>query len=349
MKKRTCSASVQETRFFSKTNEFFEVYLARQVMASIHTIRSYRAGLSVFFDYVTTVKGFTPKNFLFSDCTFNLVLGFLQTMKDTLHYAPGTVNSRLAALRSYLEYVADDNIEVMSVYIAVLKVPTVKVPKEIRPIVKPESLRLLLDAPENTKIGNRDRFVMTLLYDSGIRVGELQSITLGDITARSGNWMILINGKGRKQRTIVLSDKASRHMDAYMKAWHSGNNDPSRPLLYTVIHNNLSPMSTRNIERILKKYGDMMRNEHIDIPETVYPHLLRRTRATDLYQQGVPIEQVSALLGHSMIETTRSYYASPSLEQMRAAIQKGIGPEPDDCKQEWIGSVDEIKKKLGLK
>jgi len=64
---------------------------------------SYRAGLSVFFDYVTTVKGFTPKNFLFSDCTFNLVLGFLQTMKETLHYAPGTVNSRLAALRSYLE------------------------------------------------------------------------------------------------------------------------------------------------------------------------------------------------------------------------------------------------------
>src|SRR5574344_1040649 len=86
MKKRTCSAPVQETRFFSKTNEFFEVYLARQVLASIHTIRSYRAGLSVFFDYVTTVKGFTPKNFLFSDCTFNLVLGFLQTMKETLHY-----------------------------------------------------------------------------------------------------------------------------------------------------------------------------------------------------------------------------------------------------------------------
>lgn len=349
MKKRTCSAPVPETRFFSKTSEFFEVYLARQVLASIHTIRSYRAGLSVFFDYVTTVKGFSPRDFLFSECKFNLVLDFLQYMKETLHYAPGTANSRLAALRSYLEYVADDNIEVMSVYLAVLKVPTLKVPKEIRPIVKPGTLRLLLDAPENTKIGNRDRFVMTLLYDSGIRVGELQSITLGDITAGSGNWMILINGKGRKQRTIVLSDKASRHMDAYMNAWHSGNKDPSRPLLYTVIHNNLSPMSTRNIERIFKKYGDMMRNEHIDIPETVYPHMFRRTRAENLYQQGVPIEQVSALLGHSMIETTRSYYASPSLEQMKAAIQKGIGPEPDDCKHEWIGSVDEIKKKLGLK
>jgi len=50
-----------------------------------------------------------------------------------------------------------------------------------------------------------------------------------------------------------------------------------------------------------------------------------------------------------MIETTRSYYASPSLEQMRSAIQKGIGRVPDDCKQEWIGSVDDIKKKLGLK
>lgn len=58
MKKRTCSTPVPETRFFSKTNEFFEVYLARQVLASIHTIRSYRAGLSVFFDYVTGLSLF---------------------------------------------------------------------------------------------------------------------------------------------------------------------------------------------------------------------------------------------------------------------------------------------------
>jgi len=349
MKKRTCNSPVIEIRFFSKTNEFFETYLAKQALASIHTIRSYREGLSVFFDYVTTVKYFTPRDFRFSECTFNLTLGFLQYMRETLHYAPGTVNSRLAALRSYLEYVADDNIEVMSVYLAVLKVPTLKVPKTIRPIVKPDSLKHLLDAPENTRKGNRDQFIMTLLYDSGIRVGELQSITIGDIIARSGNWMILINGKGRKQRTIVLSDKASRHMQAYLEAWHPGENDPSRPLLYTVAHKVLSPMSIRNIERILKKYGDLIRNEHIDIPEAVYPHMMRRTRATNLYQQGVPLEQVSALLGHSMIETTRSYYASPSLEQMKTAIQKGIGPEPDDCKKEWIGSIDEIKKKLGLK
>ena len=74
---------------------------------------------------------------------------------------------------------------------------------------------------------------------------------------------------------------------------------------------------------------------------------MRRSRATSLYRDGVPIEQVSALLGHSQIETMRSHYASPSPEQMKAAVEKGSMQEPEQ-KPEWIGHTEEIKRKFGL-
>ena len=74
--------------------------------------------------------------------------------------------------------------------------------------------------------------------------------------------------------------------------------------------------------------------------------MMRRTRACGLYQDGVPMEQVAVLLGHSDIETTRTHYAKPSKEQMQESMKKGMQQEP--IKQEWVGNTDEIKRKFGL-
>jgi site-specific recombinase XerD len=189
--------------------------------------------------------------------------------------------------------------------------------------------------------------MLILLFDSAVRVSELVSITLGDIVEDNGVYTILIHGKGRKERCIVLSDKAGSHMKAYLKAYHADSAAAARPLFYTSIHGNISSMSVRNVERILKKYGTIARQNTSEIPETVSPHTLRRSRATTLYRDGVPIEQVSALLGHSQIETTRSHYASSSPEQMKAVVEKGSQNEPDR-QQEWIGHTDEIKRRFGL-
>ena len=105
-------------------------------------------------------------------------------------------------------------------------------------------------------------------------------------------------------------------------------------------------MSVRNVERILHKYGEVAKATNPGIPASVYPHMMRRTRACGLYQDGVLMEQVAALLGHSNIETTRTHYAEPSKEQMRESMKKGMDKEPD--KKEWVGNTDKIKRKFGL-
>ena len=70
-------------------------------------------------------------------------------------------------------------------------------------------------------------------------------------------------------------------------------------------------MSVGNVERIIKKYAPKIRPEHPNLPEHCYPHMVRRTRATNLYQDGTELELISRILGHSSTETTR-IYAVPS-------------------------------------
>ena len=74
---------------------------------------------------------------------------------------------------------------------------------------------------------------------------------------------------------------------------------PFTPLFYTVIKGNLSAISTGNVERILNKYVEIIRPEHPELPQKLYPHMLRRTRVSGLYQNGVEIELVSRILGHA--------------------------------------------------
>ena len=336
-----------ESLFFSKSTDFLDSYLERQAGKSSYTRKTYKAGLSSFYDYVTVVLGISPMLFQYSQCSYQLVLNYSQYLQEVLCRKNSTVNSKLAAIKTYLEYVSDCDATVISVYVSVCRVPYLTVPKVQLPIIQTKDLAGFLDSPAHTRIGNRDRFMLILLFDSAIRVSELVSITLGDITEDNGAYTMLIHGKGRKERCIILSDKTGAHMKAYLKGYHGNNAAASRPLFYTVIHGNVSTMSVRNVERILKKYGTIARENSPEIPESVSPHTVRRSRATTLYRDGVPLEQVSALLGHSQIETTRSHYASPSPEQMKAAVEKGSQMEPEQ-QPEWLGHTDEIKRLFGL-
>ena len=332
--------------FFGRTYDFLNVYLVKQAGRSEHTRKSYRIGLGAFFDHVTARLGLDPTRFTFGMCTYELLLGWSQRMQEG-GLAPSTVNSRLAAVRSYLRYAADGDPTLVSVWLASCKVPTLAVPKRQRPIIEADDLAAFLDAPEHTRKGNRDRFILVLLFDTAMRAAEFVGVTLGDLVLPDGApASVLVHGKGRKERRIGLSAKADAHLRAYLDSYQAGGRDPSTPLVYTVIHGEVHAMSERNVERIVAKYGDVVRREHPDIPRT-HPHMVRRTRATTLYRDGVPIEQVSTLLGHQQIETTRSHYAYPSPEQLREAVEKGSGQEPG-TPREWVGHEDEIRRKFGL-
>jgi integrase len=105
-------------------------------------------------------------------------------------------------------------------------------------------------------------------------------------------------------------------------------------------------MSERNVERIVQKYADVVRQKGFTIPERVYPHMLRRTRASGWYRDGVPIETIAVILGHSDAKTTRKSYASPSVEMLREQMSSGTDVEPEAFEEKPLWKNDEELARL---
>lgn len=115
-----------------------------------------------------------------------------------------------------------------------------------------------------------------------------------------------------------------------MKLYHE-DDDRNRPLFYIKLNENLSKMSAGNVLRMIKKYAEQIRLEHPHLPKKIrcYCHMVRYARATNLNPNGVDIELVSRILGHSSTQMTR-IYASPSMEMMKNAMNAATGTIPEE-------------------
>ncbi len=335
--------------FFSMTLDFLEIYLVKERDGSSHTRKSYQEALSMFRKYLSNEKQCSIKTFRFSDCTYDFVLDYRNWLYDTKNYSAATANHRLAVLKSYIQYAAARDLTIQQIAFGVEEVPFLRNPKKIRPILNKEQLSKLFILPRNTHLGRRDTLILALLFDTAIRVEELVKLKKGNVILFVTEPYILIEGKGNKERTIALNSKTVALLKDYMEEFHEDGSSDG-PLFYTVIKGEKGRMSTRNVERLVKKYADMLRNQATGVPESVYPHMLRRTRASGLYRDGVDISLISKVLGHSSIETTKDYYAIPSLEQKRSAMEKGSACEPAvQQEQLWPDDEDELAKICGLK
>ena len=187
--------------------------------------------------------------------------------------------------------------------------------------------------------------ILILLYDSAIRVSELLSLNVSSVNLDANIPYLRIYGKGDKERIIAITDKTAGHLKNYLKVYHNMI-VPDDPLIYTVIKGHKDRMSVGNVERIVKKYAAQISSEYPDLPEHCYPHMLRRTRATNLYQDGTELELVSRILGHSTTETTR-IYAAPSVDMMRKVMESGN--LKSDEKPLWSDDEAEMARICGLR
>lgn len=336
--------------FFSMTKDFLEIYIP-QDSSSRKTVKTYRDGLTVFRRYVTDERCLSIKDFTFQQCTFDFILDYRNWLLDSQQKAPSTVNNRLAAIRSYLHYAAAKDISLQQIHLNITAVPFLRVPKKMRPVIDDQdTLRALLDAPPNTRTGCRDTMLLSVLFDTMIRVDELIRLELKDVKIDVDSPYLFIHGKGNKERIVPLSDKVIPLIREYLKDYDEAKNDKNRPFLYTKSHDTIHHMSERNVERIVKKYADLVRKDFPDLPDSVYPHMFRRSRGTGMYRDGVPIEAIATAMGHASIQTTRDHYAFPSLEQKRQAMEQGNGVIASQKEEkEWPDDENEIARLCGLR
>ena len=335
-----------ELLFFSKTWNFLNVYPPKQVGRSPETVESYRDSLTTFKNYVVNVLEKSIASFQFSECTKDLIYSYREYLLSN-GSKPSTVNVRVAAIRSYLNYASDIDISIQSVALSIGQILPCKAVKEEKVILSEEALAALFSAPPNTKTGLRDRTILILLYDTAVRISELLNIRICDIAIDTKYPSIFITGKGNKERTIQLTEKAKEHLKEYLRIYHK-NSSPEMHLFSTTIKGTTDRMSVGNVQRIIKKYANAVARQGIALPKSVHCHMFRRTRATNLYQDGVAIELFSTVLGHARTDTTKSYYAKPSVEQFRDAMESVQTPIEKE-QPLWVGNEEEMARICGLR
>ena len=224
-------------------------------------------------------------------------------------------------------------------------VPSIMFSVGEKQIIQDEDMKALLAAPPDTQKGNRDRMIMILLYDTAIRIAELLELKISSLKLTSVP-SIHIHGKGDKERSVSITDATVSHLKKYLRQFHP-EMLPDQPLFYTKIKGSIAPMSPGNVSRIIDKYADAIRSEHPNLPKHLHCHMFRRTRATGLYRNGVELEMISVILGHSSTETTR-IYATPSIEMLEEAMNTANSTIPDET-PEWEENEDELARICGLR
>ena len=321
--------------------------MPKQLGRSTETIKSYCDSLTIFRRYLYNERKIPIRKFRFEDCNARIIQDFIIFLKESGN-SPGTCNQRLTAIRTYLWFASDRNIALQSAALVISKIPSCKVPKKEKPILSEEALSCIFCQPGHTKTAMRDRVIMILLYDSAIRLDELLRLNIQDLMLETSNPYIRINGKGNKERIAAITQRTAEHLSQYLKIFHP-HPDRKNYVFYTKIKGQTGKMSESNVERFISLYSCQAREKCQDVPQKVYPHMFRRTRATNLYQNGVELALISRILGHSSIETTK-IYATPSMEMLRTAIESVETPEQSKEKPLWKNcSEEEIAKLCGLR
>ena len=338
----------QGTLFFSMTLEYLETYMPNQLGRSPQTIKAHRDTLSVFRRFLLEALKASVKHFTFNEVTPALIQDFILHLKAKGNSA-STCNRRLTSLRSYLWFASDRDVALQSVALRIAKIPLCKESQKEKKVLSQDAFSSILRQPPNSKMGLRDRAIMILLYDSAIRLDELLSLTVRDAVLARNDPYIRVEGKGNKERVVAITEMTAAHIQEYIKVYHPVPHDKQALLFYTRIKGCSGKMSEGNVERFIKQYAVKAAESCNTVPDNVYPHMFRRSRATMLYQSGVELALISRILGHSQIETSR-IYATPSMQMLREAMESVESPEQLNEKPLWEScSEDELARLCGLR
>ena len=329
--------------------KFLEVYLPKQRNLSPNTARSYRTALNLFVDYLVDVRHLRLSEVGFECIDRATIAGFLSWLEDARHCSAATRNQRLAAISSFLSYVATNDVSLAVPSIEVSKVPCAKAPARQMQYLSQEAVKILLAQPDRSKPkGIRDSLILVMLYDTAARMAELLSLELGDLKLGLKHPYVILTGKGGKSRSVPLMERTVEHIRLYYTTFHADGATFCSHLFYTRVKDSYGPMSYENASKMIAGYGRQAAMACPEIPLRTHAHLLRRTRAMHLYQDGVPLSYIKDLLGHSNINTT-SIYAMADLGMLRAAINsiedplKGFAAPPD-----WRSEKNRLKALAGL-
>lgn len=158
-------------------------------------------------------------------------------------------------------------------------------------------------------------------------------LSVGSLHLSSEVPYVVIHGKGDKYRNIPLMSKTKEHLKRYLSEFHPIQSGDA-PLFYAVTYGEKHHLSQDTLEKLIKDCAKRCEKAGVEMPASCHCHMVRKTRAMDLYQAGIPLPHIQQLLGHEEISTTSGFYAFATLDTLAKSMEK-IDDSATHMSKEW--------------
>jgi integrase/recombinase XerC len=266
----------------------FHTYIKLELNLSPHTVLAYTRDINQFLDFVKS------KGSLFDDpqrIDPAFARSYLRWL-ELKHFSKKSVARKISSCRAFFRYLLRERKIKLNPFENIL---TPKLGKRLPSFLYPEEVLKLLKAVNlKHKNGPRDLAIIELIYASGMRVGEVAKLRTENIDLGSGE--VLVQGKGDKERVVLIGSHAINSIKAYLV----NRNKKADSQLF--MGRAGTKLTSRSIERMIRKYA-----KKAGLEKRVTPHTLRHSFATHLLGGGADLKVVQELLGHSSLSTTQIY------------------------------------------
>lgn len=303
---------------------FFTERLVRQRQASPTTVASYRDSLRLLVGFVAQRSGKPPSSLGFDDLNADVMSAFLTHLESERGNTARTRNNRLAAIRALFRYAALRHPEHAELIARVLAIPQKRHDKAIITFLTRDEAQALLAAPDPSRWeGRRDRALLAVTIQTGLRLAELTNLNCADVTLGAGAHLAC-TGKGRKQRVVPLTTNTV----AVLRTWTRERQGLAEdPLFPTRTGRRLSPDAVQR--RVALHVATASARCPSLAAKNVTPHVLRHTAAMALLQAGVDVSVIALWLGHEDIRSTQAYlHADLAIKERALAATTATTAKP---------------------
>jgi site-specific recombinase XerD len=281
---------------------FFTDRLIQQRRASPHTVAAYRNTFRLLLRFAAVRHRRPPSRLVIADLDAAFLGEFLDHLEGERGNCARSRNARLAALHAFFRYIALTEPAHALHCQRVLAIPSKRFERGIVEFLDEAEVEVLLDAPDcSTWIGRRDRAILLVAVQTGLRVSELTALRRQDVELGTGAH-VRCYGKGRKLRCTPLRRDVVKVLDAWLRERPVAPDTPVFP------SSRGGHLSEDAIERLVAKHTAAAQGCCPSLAgKRVTPHTLRHTAAMQLLRRGVDRTVIALWLGHESIETTQIY------------------------------------------
>lgn len=295
----------KDNSFQEMIQKFFLQRMITQKNASPETIKSYRDTFRLYVQYLNEVHNIPPHKIEMHQMEAEYILAFLDILDKQRKNQPKTINNRLAAIHAFLRFLSFEKPEYSSMLQRSLMIPFRKEEKRQMDFLAKEEIDALLNVCRTEQeLGRRDKLMILLLYNTGVRVSELVSLKCSDVIFNSSGSSAYIHviGKGRKERNVPLWKNTAQYVQKYINIQCRKENER---LFINYSGEELTRSGVRY--RIQCLIDEAKKNTPSLSNKQITPHTFRHSTALHLLQSGVDISTIAIWLGHESIMTTHKY------------------------------------------